>query len=83
MIFHWLTDNGRSDGMGAVSFGDSLKGLAQHPTKPDYVTIGRAEIEVRTLKGTMTEKQLMMYFKQVKRALNVGGKIYIEATLAR
>lgn len=81
MIFHWLTDNGLSDGMGAVNFGESLKGLAKHPTKPDYVTVGRAEIEVRTVKGTMTEKQLMIYFKQIKQHLNVGGKIYIEATV--
>ena len=77
MIFHWLTD----DGMGALKFGDSLKGVTEHPTKPDYVTIGRAEIEVRSVKGTMTEKQLMMYFKQIKKVLNVGGKIYIEATI--
>lgn len=82
MIFHWLTDEGKNNGTAALTFGSSLKGLSKQSMRPDYVTIDRAEIEAQTMgNGTMTEKQLLMYFKQVSNSLNIGGKLYIQATV--
>ena len=59
-----------------IAFGGSIAGLHQVGTRPQYVTIDKKEFE----STHMTEKEMMVYFSRLKKALDFGGKIYLEAT---
>ena len=59
-----------------IAFGRSIAGLHQVGTRPQYVTIDNKEFE----STYMTEQQMMLYFGQLKKCLDFGGKIYLEAT---
>ena len=59
-----------------IAFGGSIAGLHQVGVRPAYVTIDKKEFE----STYMTEKEMMLYFSRLKKALDFGGKIYLEAT---
>ena len=59
-----------------LAFGASLSSLHQVGTRPQYVTIDKKEFE----STHMTEPQMMRYFQLLKKQLDFGGKIYLEAT---
>ena len=74
MRFHWTNDKGEITGTGELPLGKSLKIVGSNPDRPNYVTIESKEIK----ESTMTEKQMVQYFSQIKKLLYFGGKVYLE-----
>ena len=75
MKFHYIAQTELA--ISELPFGASLKGLnIAGATRAAYVTIDKVEFEATV----MTEQQMMIYFTQLKKSLDFGGKIYIEAT---
>ena len=74
MKFHFAT--AKEMVVSEIRFGGSIVGLHQVGTRPQYVTIDKKEFEATH----MTEKEMMLYFSRLKKCLDFGGKIYLEAT---
>ena len=74
MRFHFITHKDMV--VSELTFGASLSSLHQVGTRPQYVTIDKKEFEATH----MTDQQMMRYFQLLKRQLDFGGQIYLEAT---
>lgn len=76
MKFHFISEADRQMSISEIAFGASLKSLHIGHVRAVYVIIDKGEFE----DTMMTEQQMMRYFTDLKKSLDFGGKIYLEAT---